>query len=756
MWDVPLTAEQVQALYTGVSPVRFLEFGFDIDVLTTDDEYFVSAGTELSVDARAGVLQNDFDIEGRSLSSSVVAEPENGTLNLSADGSFVYRPATGFHGIDRFQYVATQGIETSVPREVTLVVADADVVVSGQTSISLSKDAIVVTPLGTLLAPNRNMQLYDTGRIINYGNHFIAEEGEGFFRLIDDSYFENHGTLGISAGGGGTLDVVSSMVNYGDVRVAVSGQGTVDVDEGGTLTNYGVIVAGGPARDGDPVPDSIVSVEGTLSQVGDGRLTTHQINVKQSGILDGVGFIEADVVSSGVVRTRPSEPAQITGSYIQHPDGVLIIDVHRDSQDSIYAPLVVSDQVRLAGRIELNFADNRLPKPGDEFIIFDAKRLDVNLDSLVVELKGADPELYYEATADDGKLTIRVIDDVDIEPLSAHPLQLSPVKGLLSQQTQRSRIGSATDVDRFTIDLESGRPFSVRVMGDGDLRPALEIVGPDGVRRGTAVPSGDSRVEVAYSVADVPGTYTIAIAGSEQSVGSYRMSVSHNAYTDPAAGGANGVSENATELNFTTVLGDIGSFAGVVTAAQGDELTSDWYQFSLSNQQFVNLAVAATEASDLRLKLYDRNLAPLTESASLDGTGTRSLRWLNDTLEDIDELYYAEVTGRVPSGFQLVVARDAVIDAEPNGDFDTAQSIVAARRVIGNIGDPVGGVYAEDDGHSERATQRRAGGDVLWMNSLQAVPGQQRITEISLAWASFLDEGARSTVLLYEDPQRRR
>ena len=57
-----------------------------------DDQYAVRRGETLTVPA-PGVLQNDSDPDGQSLTSILVSNPTKGTLNFAADGSFNFTPA---------------------------------------------------------------------------------------------------------------------------------------------------------------------------------------------------------------------------------------------------------------------------------------------------------------------------------------------------------------------------------------------------------------------------------------------------------------------------------------------------------------------------------------------------------------------------------------------------------------------------------------------------------------------------------------
>jgi hypothetical protein len=79
------------------------------------------AGTTLDV-ASPGVLRNDTDVDGDSLSALKVSNPVHGVVVLAADGSFSYTPSTGFIGTDAFSYRASDGIANSAARVVTIQV----------------------------------------------------------------------------------------------------------------------------------------------------------------------------------------------------------------------------------------------------------------------------------------------------------------------------------------------------------------------------------------------------------------------------------------------------------------------------------------------------------------------------------------------------------------------------------------------------------------------------------------------------------
>src|SRR5207247_10950606 len=56
-----------------------------------------------------GVLTNDTDADGNTITAVKVTNPSHGTVTLNADGSFSYVPAAGYTGSDSFTYKANDG-----------------------------------------------------------------------------------------------------------------------------------------------------------------------------------------------------------------------------------------------------------------------------------------------------------------------------------------------------------------------------------------------------------------------------------------------------------------------------------------------------------------------------------------------------------------------------------------------------------------------------------------------------------------------
>ena len=92
--------------------------------LAVKDEYSTFNDSTLTVDAKQGVLANDTYPEGvtKGMEAELAQKPAHGTLTLSKDGSFTYKPEEGFEGIDYFGYYAVVNGTKSKPAIVTIVI----------------------------------------------------------------------------------------------------------------------------------------------------------------------------------------------------------------------------------------------------------------------------------------------------------------------------------------------------------------------------------------------------------------------------------------------------------------------------------------------------------------------------------------------------------------------------------------------------------------------------------------------------------
>ncbi|MFN6054279.1 MAG: tandem-95 repeat protein, partial [Planctomycetia bacterium] len=101
-----------------------------------------------SVTTGQGLLLNDSDAEGNSLTAVVVTNPSNGSVVINSDGKFTYTPNANFNGTDTFTYKASDGLSYSNIATVTVnVTAVNDAPTANAQTIAATEDT---THSGTL------------------------------------------------------------------------------------------------------------------------------------------------------------------------------------------------------------------------------------------------------------------------------------------------------------------------------------------------------------------------------------------------------------------------------------------------------------------------------------------------------------------------------------------------------------------------------------------------------------------------------
>jgi VCBS repeat-containing protein len=107
------------------------------------DSYSTAEDTPLAVSA-PGVLGNDSDPDGDTLTAVLDGGPAHGSLNFRADGSFTYTPDPNYNGTDSFTYHANDGSLDSQTVTVTLTVAPVNDAPSGtDDSATVAEDGSV-------------------------------------------------------------------------------------------------------------------------------------------------------------------------------------------------------------------------------------------------------------------------------------------------------------------------------------------------------------------------------------------------------------------------------------------------------------------------------------------------------------------------------------------------------------------------------------------------------------------------------------
>lgn len=116
--------------------------------VAADDSYSTDEDVTL-VEPADGVLDNDTDVDGNSLTAELDTDVSNGSLTLNADGSFEYTPDADFNGTDSFTYHASDGTADSSVVTVSITVDPVnDAPVATGQSLSTPQNLAVSGVLG--------------------------------------------------------------------------------------------------------------------------------------------------------------------------------------------------------------------------------------------------------------------------------------------------------------------------------------------------------------------------------------------------------------------------------------------------------------------------------------------------------------------------------------------------------------------------------------------------------------------------------
>ena len=162
------------------------------------DSYTVDEDTLLTIPA-TGVLANDVDYDGNTLSAVLDTDVSNGTLSLNADGSFSYAPDADFNGSDSFTYHSNDGT------------ADGNTV-----TVSLTVDPVNDSPVGT---DDIGTADEDTGLTVTALNGVLSNDTDA-----------DGDSLSVSAVSGGTVGSAFSLASGAILTLNSDGSYTYDTN----------------------------------------------------------------------------------------------------------------------------------------------------------------------------------------------------------------------------------------------------------------------------------------------------------------------------------------------------------------------------------------------------------------------------------------------------------------------------------------------------------------------------------------------
>ena len=245
-----------------------------------DDGYATNQGADLTVPA-PGVLTDDIDPHGETLTSIGITDSAHGTLTLKADGSFTYAPEPGFFGTDSFTYKANNGELDSNVATVTITVKEVkeppmavgdEFVMDQDVALDLPAPGVLANdtdPHGeTLTAIGITDPAHGTLTLKADGSFTYAPE-PGFFGTDSFTYKANNGELDSNHA---TVTITVNEVKK--PPMVENDEYATDQDIALTVPAPGVL-ANDTGADGEALTAIVVTdpVNGTVTLKADGSFT---------------------------------------------------------------------------------------------------------------------------------------------------------------------------------------------------------------------------------------------------------------------------------------------------------------------------------------------------------------------------------------------------------------------------------------------------------------------------------------------------
>jgi VCBS repeat-containing protein len=213
-----------------------------VDIAATrGDSYNVGEDNVLIVGADRGLLANDVDPQGLTLTALLDTPPEHGEVVVESDGSFRYQPDANYVGTDWFTYTADNGSGASVSTVVTIVVQtinDAPTAMPDEYqlgsdgTLSLAADAgVLVNDVdieGDALTPTLVEGPAHGTVVLGPDGSFLYSAKDGYRGADSFRYQVNDG---MSDGNVVTVTLLAGVINDGGL-VDVGGEGETGGDSG--------------------------------------------------------------------------------------------------------------------------------------------------------------------------------------------------------------------------------------------------------------------------------------------------------------------------------------------------------------------------------------------------------------------------------------------------------------------------------------------------------------------------------------------
>jgi VCBS repeat-containing protein len=268
---------------SNLAMVRITVTGVNSAPAAKPDSYTTAEDTQLTVAPPNGVLANDTDANGDTLTAALVSNVQNGTLTLNANGSFVYQPKPDFNGADGFSYRASDAQETSSVATVTIDVSKVnDAPVAATESYQTNESTkLTVNAANGVLANDTDVDgdKLTATLVGNVASGTLQLAGDGSFTYTPNAGFSGNDGFTYRAGDGtatsNTVTVAITVIAVNDPPSAEPDSYSTDEDRALSVDARHGVLANDEDPDDDPLTAALVrnSANGTVALSPSGAFT---------------------------------------------------------------------------------------------------------------------------------------------------------------------------------------------------------------------------------------------------------------------------------------------------------------------------------------------------------------------------------------------------------------------------------------------------------------------------------------------------
>ncbi|MGA2670054.1 MAG: Ig-like domain-containing protein, partial [Dehalococcoidia bacterium] len=244
--------------------------------VAVNDAYTTSEDTVLTV-AAAGVLSNDTDADGNTLTAIKVTNPSHGSVTLNSNGSFTYTPTANYNGSDSFTYKANDGSLDSNTTTVTITItAVNDAPVAVNDTYSTTKNTTLTVAAAGVLSNDTDVDsaTLTAVKVTDPSHGSVTLNNNGSFTYTPTANYTGSDSFTYKANDG-SLDSNTATVS---ITISSTNTAPVAVNDTYTTAEDTVLTVAAPgvlSNDTDADGDTLTAVKVTNPSHGSVTLNTN-------------------------------------------------------------------------------------------------------------------------------------------------------------------------------------------------------------------------------------------------------------------------------------------------------------------------------------------------------------------------------------------------------------------------------------------------------------------------------------------------